>query len=151
MATARFSWQPKKCTIEGQSVRKKCVKKMSHLSLSMTWVMFGGTVMSHWLSLTSWYRHCTHCDVTLALTDVTVVSEETPLTRPSGWSPDISGVYDPIPTKFCEQVGLWAKGAEKYPNIGYLDNGCLSNQKTSSELIKRLKGYGILTVGAMGW
>ncbi len=90
------------------------------------------------------------------------VSEETPLTRPSErvkalvniiqsecWSPDISGVYDPIPTKFCEQVGLWTKGAEKYPNFGYLDNHCHDNQKTSPELIKHLKGYGFLIGGAL--
>ncbi len=57
-------------------------------------------------------------------------------------SPDISGVYDPIPAKFCKQVGLWTKVAEKYPNFGYLDNRCHGNQKTSLELIKHVNGYG---------
>ncbi len=65
------------------------------------------------------------------------------------WSPDISGVYDPIPAKFCEQVGLWTKGAEKYPNFGYLDNRCHGNQKTSPELIKHLKDYGFQIGGAL--
>ncbi len=65
-------------------------------------------------------------------------------------SSDISGVYCPITVKFCEKVGLLARGAEKYLKFGYLDNLCHSNQKTSSELIKRLKDYGILTGGALG-
>ena len=39
-------------------------------------------------------------------------------------SPDISGVYGPIMVKFCEKVGLWAKGAEKYPHFGYLNSSC---------------------------
>ena len=44
-------------------------------------------------------------------------------------------------------MGLWTKGSEKYPNFGYLDNRCHGNQKTSPELIKHLKGYGILSGG----
>ncbi len=63
-------------------------------------------------------------------------------------SPDI--VYGPIFTRFGEYVGLWTKGAEKYQNFGYLDNRCHGNQKTSPELTKHLKGYGILSGGALG-
>ncbi len=47
-------------------------------------------------------------------------------------------------------MGLWTKGAEKYPNFGYLDNRCHGNKKTSPELTKHLKGYGILSGGAFG-
>ena len=52
--------------------------------------------------------------------------------------------------RFGEWVDLWTKGAEKYPNYGYLDNRYHGNQKTSPELIKHLKGYGILSGGALG-
>ena len=48
-------------------------------------------------------------------------------------------------------MGLWTKGAEKYPNFGYLDNGCYGNQKTPSELIKRLKGCRILAGKVLDW
>ena len=47
-------------------------------------------------------------------------------------------------------MGLLAKESEKYPNFGYLDNCCHGNQKTSIELIKHLKGYGILSGRALG-
>ncbi len=65
------------------------------------------------------------------------------------WSRSPAVVYGPILAKFGEQMGLWTKGAEKYPNFGYLDNCCHGNPKTSSELMKRLKGYGILSGGAL--
>ena len=53
--------------------------------------------------------------------------------------------------RFCMKVGPWTKWAEKYSDFCYLDNRCHGNQKTSSELIKRLKGYGILTRRALAW
>ena len=57
-------WQPlcfhgnKKCTI-GQSGRKKVCCEDVTMPSSITWVTFGGTVTSRWLSLTSWYRKLT--------------------------------------------------------------------------------------------
>ena len=64
-------------------------------------------------------------------------------------SPDV--VYSPIFTRFGEKVGLWTKGAEKYPNFGYLENRCHGNQNPPPpELIKHHKGYGILSGGALG-
>ena len=49
----------------------------------------------------------------------------------------------------------WAGGpvdqrGEKYPYFRYLDNSCHGNQKTSLELIKHLKGYGILSGRTLG-
>ncbi len=50
---------------------------------------------------------------------------------------------------FCMNVGLWTKWAEKYPNIGYLDNRCHGYQKTYSDLTKHTKGCGILSGGTL--
>ena len=59
-------------------------------------------------------------------------------------------VYGLIFTRFCVKVGLWTKGAEKYPNFGYIDNRCPGNQKTFTRPIQYQKGNVFLKRKVLG-